>query len=138
MAFTIQVNKEVIMNKTLQLIAWLLIITPFAYLAITWNDLPEKVAVHFDILGNPDRYGSKSELIIVTAILVIVAALIYWLLPQSYRVDPKKTAVINKSRLQSMALAIAVFIALVACVVIHSAERGSIRFDTRLVFGGIG
>jgi uncharacterized membrane protein len=138
MALTIQIKKEIIMNKLLKPIAWLLIVAPFAYLAISWDRIPEKVAVHFNILGNPDRYGSKNELIIVTVILVLLAAIIYLLLPLSYRVDSKKTAIGNKSRLQSMAFAIAVFISLVACVMINSAENGSIRFDIRLVFGSIG
>ena len=55
------------MDKFLKRIVWLIVIIPAIYLAIVWNKLPEKVAMHFDLKGNVDRFGSKNELIIMQA-----------------------------------------------------------------------
>ncbi|MDP4264709.1 MAG: SdpI family protein [Bacteroidota bacterium] len=126
------------MNRVFKIIAWLLIAAPAVYLAIAWGGLPGKIAVHFNLRGEADRYSSKNELIIGIGIMVLVAALIYLLVPLTYRIDPKKTAAANKWRLQRMAFASVVFISIVACVLIHNAENGNIRFDKRFVFGSIG
>ena len=65
MVFTIQIKKEIIMNKFFKKIIWLIIISPAVYLVIVWNKLPERVPIHFNLKGIADRYGSKNELIIV-------------------------------------------------------------------------
>src|SRR5688572_18913514 len=98
------------MDKFMKRIIWLFIIAPVIYLAIVWNSLPETIAMHFNLKGDVDRYGSKNELIIMTLILTLVNAIIYLLLPQIHRIDPKRYAVENKSRLFRIAFAVSVFI----------------------------
>jgi uncharacterized membrane protein len=137
MVFTIQIKKEIIMDKFLKKIVWLFIIAPAIYLAIIWNKLPEKVAIHFNLLGNPDRYGSKNGLIIGIAVLMVVAAAIWLLMPLVYKIDRKKRAVENKTRLLRMAFAISIFISFVACVVINSTIYDT-HFNVRIIFGSIG
>ena len=126
------------MNKIIQLIAWPFIIAPAIYLALVWDKLPEKVATHFDLHGNANQYGDKSQLLIMVAVLAGVAALIYLLLPLVYKIDPKKRAVENKTSLQRLSFAIALFMSFVAFIIINSAEHGSIHFNIRLIFGSIG
>lgn len=126
------------MNKSFRIIVWLFIATPVIYLAVAWNKLPERLALHFNLQGEPDRYGGKIELLFVTLLLVILASLIHLFLPLSYKIDPRKTAAGNKLRLQQIALAIAILISFVACLAIHTALTGNIRFDLRLIFGSIG
>ena len=126
------------MDKYLKKIIWLVLIAPAAYLAIIWNQLPEKVALHFNFHGTPDRYGSKIELVIGIAVLTGVAAAIYLFLPLVYKIDPKKTASGNKTSLQRLAFAIAVFMSFVSYIVIDSVKRGNIHLNIRLIFGGIG
>ena len=125
------------MDRFLKKIVWLFIIAPAIYLAIVWSKLPEKVAIHYNLQGNPDRYGSKNGLIIGVAVLMILASVIYLLLPLAYKIDRKKRAVENKSRLLRMAFAISIFISFMACTVINSSIH-SIVFDIRLIFGSIG
>ena len=125
------------MDKFLKKIVWLFIIAPAIYLAIIWNKLPEKVATHFNLQGNPDRYGSKNGLIIGVAVLMILASAIYLLMPLVYKIDRKTRAVENKTRLLRMAFAISIFIYFVSCILINSSVHG-IHFNIRLIFGGIG
>ena len=126
------------MNKFLKIIIWPVILIPAAYLAIIWNSLPETVALHADLKGNIDRYGSKNELITVTIILTAVNMMVFLLLPQVYRIDPKKYAAENKTRLKHIAFAITVFISAVICLLIYSSINGDLKFGVRFILAGTG
>ena len=126
------------MDKILKRIIWLFIIAPAVYLAIVWNTVPETVAMHANLKGEVDRYGSKNELITMTLILTLVNAAVYLLLPQVYRIDPKRYAAENKSRLHRIAFAVSVFIAAVLCLLIYSSIHESIKFSSRFILAGVG
>src|SRR5687768_4217568 len=133
-----QSKKEIIMDKFLKRFAWLVIIAPVVYLAIIWNTIPETIAMHFNLKGNVDRYGSKNELIIMVLALTLLNGIIYLLLPQVYRIDPKRYAAENKSRLYRIAFAVSVFIAAVVCLIIYSSIHGNIKFGLRFILAGVG
>ena len=126
------------MDKIMKKIAWLFIIAPAIYLAIVWNTLPETIAMHFNLKGEIDRYGSKNELATMIMILVGVNAIVYLLLPQVYRIDPKRYAVENKGRLFRIAFAVAVFTSAVLCLLIYSSIHGNIKFSMRFILAGVG
>jgi len=126
------------MDKFFKKIVWLVIILPVVYLAIVWNKLPEKVAMHFDLKGNVDRFGSKNELILMSSVLIFMNAVVYLILTNIYRIDPKRYAAENKSRLYRIAFAVCVFISAVLCLIIYSSTQGNIKFSTRLILSGIG
>jgi uncharacterized membrane protein len=138
MVSSIQIKKEITMDNFLKKIVWLIIIAPAIYLAIVWNNLPKKIAMHFNLKGVPNGYGSRSDLILVTALLTVVATAIFLLLPLAYKIDTKKSAAENKTRLLRLAFAITLFVSFVACIVINGATHGNSGFNIRLVFGGIG
>jgi len=54
---------------------------PFLYLGIIYNTLPPQVPVHLNIQGEIDRFGSKSELILI-AIFPLLAYLIFIIVPK--------------------------------------------------------
>ena len=125
------------MDKFLKKIVWLFIIAPAIYLAFVWNNIPEKVAIHFNINGNPDRYGSKTGLLVGVAVLMVLATAIFLLMPLVYKIDRKKRAVENKPRLLRMAFAISIFISFLTCLLINSSIYNT-YFNFRFIFGGIG
>ena len=133
-----QIEKEIIMDKFLKRIIWLFIIGPAVYLAIAWNDIPDTIAMHFNLKGEPDRYGNKNELIIMTIILSAVNVAVYLLLPQVYRIDPKRNAIENKSRLHRIAFAVCVFMAAVLCLLIYTSIHENIKISGRFITAGIG
>ena len=126
------------MDKFLKRVIWLFIITPTVYLFIIWNTIPKTIAMHFNLKGNIDRYGSKNELLIMILILTLVNAAVYLLLPEVYRIDPKRYAAENKSRLHRIAFAVSVFIAAVICLLIYSSIHGNIKFSIRFILAGVG
>lgn len=126
------------MDKILKRIVWLFVIAPAVYLAIIWNSVPATVPLHANLNGEVDRYGSKTELITVIAILTAVNVLVYLLLPQVYKIDPKRYAAENKNRLYRIAFAVSVFIAAVTCLLIFSSVHQDIEFATRFIPAGAG
>ncbi|MEK7226346.1 MAG: SdpI family protein [Bacteroidota bacterium] len=126
------------MDKILKNILWPVIFAPVVYLAIIWKQLPDTIAVHFDLHGHPDRYGSKKELFGVAAALTVMNILIYFLLTNIHRIDPKKHAVENKSRLLRIAFALAVFMSAILILIIYSSMKGSVEFSISVIFAGVG
>lgn len=125
---------EKIMNKVI----WLIFIAPSVYLVIVWDKLPERVAMHFDLKGNVDRYGSKNELIVLTAVMTFLAVAIYFLLPLAYKIDPKRKAAENKKRLYRIAYVVSVFLVAILCMLIYSSSHGNTKFSTKFIFAGVG
>ena len=138
MVTSIQIKKEIIMDKFMKKIVWLFIIAPAIYLAMAWNTLPETIAMHFNLKGDIDRYGSKNELATMILILIVVNAIVYLLLPQVYRIDPKRYAAENKGRLFRIAFAVSVFTSAVLCLIIYSSIHGNIKFSMRFILAGVG
>jgi uncharacterized membrane protein len=134
----VQTEKKVIMKKTLSIAAWLVMIAPIIYLAIIWKDIPSIIAVHFDLHGNPDRYGSKRELIFMTCILTALNLFIWLLLTNIYRLDPKKQAAENKERLRRIAFATVIFMSAILCLIIYSSVKASFDVSIGWICSGIG
>jgi uncharacterized membrane protein len=134
----VQSKKEIIMNTMLKKIVWLIMLIPALYLGLVWNKIPQQVAMHYDLQGNPDRYGSKNELLTFAFVLIVVNALTYLMLTNIYRIDPKRYAADNKGRLQRIAFIVVVFIAGILCLFINSAVSGGLKLSMSLIFAGIG
>lgn len=126
------------MDTYLKRIVWFVIILPAIYLALAWNQLPETVAIHFDLKGNVDRYGSKNELVTMLIILSVVNAGVYLLFTNIYRIDPKKYAGDNKSRMSRIGFGVCVFLSAVLCLLIYSSSHGNVKFATRFILAGVG
>lgn len=126
------------MNRIFKKLVWPLMAVPAVYLAIVWKKLPDQVAMHFDIKGHPDRYGSRSELITTIIILTVTNVLVYLILTNIWRIDPKKYAAENKNRIAAIGFATVVLLSAVMCLVIFSASNGNIRFRTGIIFSGVG
>jgi len=126
------------MKRYFKYLIWPIALVPLVYLLVIWQALPEEMAMHFDLKGNPDRYGNKSELLIMAAVLSAMSILIYFGLSNIYKIDPKKYAADNKDRLQRMGFAVAVFIIALTCFIIYSTSKSNMRMSMRYIFAGVG
>lgn len=126
------------MNSLLKKMVWPLMAAPAIYLAIVWKSLPEKVAMHFTLKGEADRFGSRNELITTIIIMTVVNIIVYLLLTNIWRIDPKKNAAENRNRIATIGFATVVLLSAVMCMIIYSASRGNISFSTGLIFSGVG
>jgi uncharacterized membrane protein len=126
------------MNKYFKILIWLITLIPAIYLLAVWNSLPEKIAIQFNLQGHPERYGNKTELLLMVVILGAVSVGLFFLLSNIYRIDPQKNAFKNKDRLIRMAFVISVFMSALSCFIIYSSSKEGFEIGIRYVFAGVG
>lgn len=107
-------------KKELPLIA--IILLPFIYLAFLWKELPNKVPMHWNIKGEIDRYGDKSELIIIPFLLPFLVYIIFLIVP---KIDPKNKLNKMGNKLQTIKFLVTTFMSILALFIIYSAKNQS-------------
>ena len=125
------------MKKILKKLVWLFILAPIVYLIAVWNKLPETVAMHFDLQGNPDRYGSKNELWFTAALLAGISVGIYLLVTNLHRIDPKRQAKDIKDKSFSIAITVVIFLSAIHFLIIYSSIEGRIKFGPGFIFAAV-
>lgn len=96
---------------------------PFIYLAYIWNDLPDKVPMHWNLVGEIDRYGSKGELLIIPILLPLLAYIMMILIP---KIDPKDKIKNMGSKYQSIKLVLIIFMSCLAVFLINISKEQSL------------
>ncbi len=64
---------------------WLILLAMFAAAAVAWPHAPDRIPVHWNISGQPDRYGGRFEGLLL---MPLVALGLYALLLVVPRIDP--------------------------------------------------
>lgn len=108
------------LTRELSLIA--IVSLPFIYLAYVWNQLPEKVPVHWSFNGEVNRYGNKIELILIPFLLPF---LIYILLTFIPKIDPKNKLNNMGNKLPMLKTLLTTLMSLLALYIIYSAKNHS-------------
>lgn len=107
-------------KRELPLIA--IILLPFAYLAYIWNQLPQQVAMHWNAKGEIDRYGDKTELLLLPFLLPVLVYLIFLVVP---KIDPKNKLNKMGNKLQTLKVLMTTFMSVLALFLIYSAKNES-------------
>jgi uncharacterized membrane protein len=108
------------LKKELPLIG--IVLLPFIYLAYIWNQLPEKVPMHWNIKGEVDRYGEKIELIIIPILLPLLVYIIFLIVP---KIDPKNKLNKMGNKLQTIKFLLTTFMSILALFIIYTAKNES-------------
>jgi uncharacterized membrane protein len=108
------------LKKELPLIA--IVLLPFIYLAYIWNQLPEKVPMHWNIKGEIDRYGEKVELIIIPIFLPLLVYIIFLVVP---KIDPKNRLNKMGNKLQTIKFLLTTLMSILALLIIYTAKNES-------------
>ncbi len=107
--------------RELPLIAIILI--PFAYLWYLWGTLPERVPVHWNIEGNVDRYGSKSELLLIPIFLPVLIYVILLVVPV---IDPKKKIAAMGVKYHNLKFVLTAFMSALAVVILYTTAHQAV------------
>lgn len=127
------------MNRLGILLIWPVFAAPAIYLGLVWKKLPDTVPLHFNIKGEPDRYGSKTELLVVMGVMLVVNILVYLLLTNIHRIDPKKKYTAeNLPKMKRLAMVIACFMSVIACIIIFSTEQQAFKMSAGYILAAIG
>src|SRR5690606_10208813 len=114
--------KEMTMKLTKELPLIGIVLLPFLYLAYIWNQLPEQVPLHYNIKGEVDRYGDKSELIMIPIMLPLLIYVIFLVVPY---IDPKKQLHKMGNKYYTLILLLTVFMSILALIILYTAKNQS-------------
>ncbi len=65
--------------KNTEKLGGILLFIPIVYFLMTYSDMSDEVALHFDLYGNADLYGSKNIIAVIPLIFIVVYFLIIFL-----------------------------------------------------------
>ena len=117
-----------ILRKDLPII--LIVLVPFIYLAYIWNDLPEQVPLHWNVRGEVDKYGSKTELLLIPILLPLLVYLIFLIVP---KIDPKNKIQSMGGKYQGLKSILTIFMSGLALFILYGAKNGSVENPNYIV-----
>jgi len=117
------------LKKELPILA--IVTLPFIYLAYIWNELPSEVPMHWNIKGEIDRYGDKSELIIIPFLLPLLVYIIFLVIP---KIDPKNKLNKMGNKLQTIKFFLTTFMSILALFIIYTAKNQSFTNPNYIIF----
>jgi len=103
---------------------------PFIYLAYIWNELPEKVPMHWNIIGEIDRFGEKSELLLIPILLPLLIYIIFLIVP---KIDPKNKISKMGNKYQHIKILLTTFMSILALYIIYIAKNQSVTNPNYIV-----
>lgn len=118
------------MNLSKELPVLLLVLLPFAYLAFIWNGLPAEVPVHWNIKGEADRYGSKSQLLLIPILLPLLT---YGLLTIVPIIDPRKRLTKMGGKLTRLKFILTAFMSALALFILYTAQQEGLSNPNHLL-----
>jgi uncharacterized membrane protein len=120
----------------LNVMAWVIALLPLCFLAIRYDSIPERIAMHYDVEMQPDDIRLKSELWIITGVLAAVSILVSMLLQNIHRFDPKRKN-IPSSTFNKLGFGMVVFFSALSTVMVATAGKDAFSLS-RLLFPLIG
>lgn len=107
---------------------------PLFYLGYVYPQLPERVAVHFNLKGDPDAWGPRREMLMAVLLLVVVSLGVGLLSRFLPRIDPKKKVQYSQSTLARISYALVFFMSALNIVIIYSTLHGRFVMGGRIMF----
>ena len=101
----------------------IIVLLPFFYLIYIWEQLPDKVPMHWNIRGEIDRYGDKTELILLTVLLSLVTYIFFLVI---LKIDPKNKLRKMGHKFHVIKFLMTTFMSVLSLVIIISIKNASL------------
>ncbi|HTJ50189.1 MAG TPA: SdpI family protein [Cyclobacteriaceae bacterium] len=122
------------MNRFIkEFLLWLLLALPYVYLLLVWSNLPDTVAIHFGLDGQPNGWASKTALLFIP-LLGILSYLLMLILP---RFDSNRRVEQMGGKYYSIRFIMGLFISLVLTYLVYLSNAGSAK-DPSIVITLVG
>jgi len=132
----------------LNLVPLVIIFFAVLYVVITYDQLPARVATHFNFRGIPDGYGSKLSITmlpiigVLTVLGMILLNIFFIMRPDDpkkvFNLDPKQLAALGNEKLEEMRIFMAramYLITLLVTIMLSYGSWGSVRVALGLQSG---
>jgi uncharacterized membrane protein len=121
-------------NLIKEVILWGIILIPLVYLSLVWNELPERVAVHFDHQGEADGWAGKTAFIGIVLLTTAALNLLLLFIP---RIDPKQKLQYMGSKYTQLRFILVIFMAALSVYLIYNAANpDTLRLNLLLLLIG--
>jgi uncharacterized membrane protein len=107
-------------TKKLTILLQLLVsLLPLTYLLFIWNQLAESVPMHYNIHNQPDRMGSKIELLFLMLFMSSIGFGVGMLMRYLNKIDPKKNIQHNEGLMNKVSWTVVIFISVISCYIVY-------------------
>src|ERR1041384_3687965 len=103
-------------NSKSELLIILSVLIPIAYLVMVWKTLPDTIPMHFDLKGNANGYGSKTEFLLF---VLGINPLLYFLMKIIPGIDPKRKVNSNQKQYTALRIILSLFFSAITCYIIY-------------------
>lgn len=104
-----------------EFVFWIICALPFLYLAYIWDDLPERIPIHWNMEGEIDGYGQKNTLLLLPFLLPLF---IYFLLLAIPKIDPKKNIASMVGKYDQLRFVILLFMSALSIYIMYMTQQG--------------
>ena len=118
-------------NLTIKYLLMLAALSPLLYLLIVWPTIPDTFSTRFEFDNPFEKIQSKNSLLVGSIILTAVSIIVYLILRNLKRFDPKVTDSTPTTTFHKLAGSITIFLVIVNYFLILTAKNGwtiDIRF----------
>ncbi len=127
-------KKQLAINLVILLVA----ISPIGYLLMVWDSIPPTFVTKFELNRSFEQIQTRQELLIATSILAVVSGLLYLLMGNLKKIDPKVKESTPKSSFLRLGLIVTLFLVAMNYFLILSAKNAWVmNTKTVLVFFGL-
>lgn len=126
--------------KLTQFATWLVIVfisLPFVYAAYLYPELANKIPTHFNASGQADAWGSKKSIFMIPLIMGVSSLLIYLLLANIERIDPKRASGVSNETIKGLGLFTVGSLSFLSLVMTYGIAQDGTPVD-KLIFGALG
>ena len=106
---------------------------PFVYLAYIWPSLPQRVPMHWNASGEIDRWGDKSETLMIPLLMTGLVYVLFLILP---KIDPKGKLESMGNKLNSFRMILTCFMSVLSLYVLYSIKTHNA--DPKMLFPLLG
>ncbi len=106
---------------------------PFVYLAYIWPSLPQSVPMHWNASGEIDRWGDKSETLMIPILMTGLVYVLFLILP---KIDPKGKLESMGNKLNSFRMILTCFMSVLSLYVLYSIKTHNA--DPKMLFPLLG
>jgi uncharacterized membrane protein len=103
-----------------ELLIGIIVAAPLLYFFYLWNSLPDEIPIHFDAQGNPNNYGSKSNIALTLLFLSVGTYLFLMYIP---KIDPKKNFSIFSDTFVKLRFILSLFFSAICFIIIFSVKE---------------
>ena len=127
-------KKQLAVNLVILLIA----LSPIGYLLIVWDSIPPTFVIKFELNRSFEQIQTRQELLVGSSILAVVCGLLYLLMGNLKKIDPKVNESTPKSSFLRLGFVATLFLVALNYFLILSAKNAWVmNTKTVLVFFGL-